>query len=107
MKLTGICETLRDFDGNEYHDTDKQPLTFKAAMIKALNAGHDGYEKPDGNAKLERYRIAKRLHDSGDDTECTADEIVLIKKLVGWMYIPAVSGQFYEWIESTGGKDNE
>ena len=74
-----------------------EPLTIKDVAINALLASRDG-DKLDGTASVARYKLALRLHDGGEQ-DLKLDDLALIKRLAGLMYMPLVIGQVYAWCD--------
>ena len=54
-------------------------------------------ETPTGTEKVERYLLAQRIH--GGSATLTAEEVVLLKELVGASYIPLVVGQVWKMLD--------
>jgi hypothetical protein len=75
-----------------------QDLLMRHAIVAALlnpNAG----EGANGEEKAARYKLALAVYDGGEQ-DFTADQLVLIKRLVGMTYGPLVVGQVYDWCDS-------
>jgi hypothetical protein len=89
-----------DLEGEQVIDRVKgvdRPATIKNFIVNAL-ALVNGEQIP-GDEKMQRYKLAKRLNDGGQQ-EFTAEEISVIKNVVGVMYSPLIVGQVYEWADS-------
>lgn len=55
--------------------------------------------KPSGVAKAARFALAMRLH-KGGECDLTAEELALIKQLVGESYAPAIVGPVFQWADA-------
>lgn len=49
--------------------------------------------------KLKRWELAKRLYEQ-KEVEVTAEDIALIKKMAGKVFLPALMGTLYDVLES-------
>ena len=79
----------------------KNVLMLKDICLNALLAEFPD-EKPNGMENMKRYLLAKKVQ-LANDIELKAEEVVLIKELVGRAYnSPLVVGQAYHFLE--GGK---
>jgi len=57
-------------------------------------------EKLDGNEKAKRYSIAQTIYDCKEGyVELSVEDISLLKKLIGNMYLPLIVGQAYSFLE--------
>lgn len=75
-----------------------EPATVRGIVVDALLAQMPG-ENPDSKEKVDRYKLAVRLNDGGEQ-DLTPEEIVLIKKLVGKNYGPLVVGQVFALLDA-------
>lgn len=80
-----------------------QPLpepanTLGAVSIAALLGVYGDEQGLSGEDKFKRYQLAERLH-AGGVQDVSAEEVALIKKLVGKNWPPAVLGPAYEALE--------
>lgn len=73
----------------------KVPLSFKCVAQKALLSVYNGEEKLTGDAKFERYQLAKKMNDGGQ-IDFVEEELELLKKLIGVAYPPSIVGPVYE-----------
>lgn len=74
-------------------------LTLKRAMVNALQAIFEDERGLDGEKKLERWKLAMKIH-LGGEVDLTTDEIVLVKRLVGKLYGPSVVGPVWTALEA-------
>lgn len=101
-----ITQQLKDLDGTPM-TTGKQmcpacgqvvgedePLTVRVVAVKSLTAIFRDEQGVAGDEKFKRYRLALRLTDE-DEPDLKAEDVVLIKKVVGKMYGPVVVGRMW------------
>lgn len=73
-------------------------LTFKTAAVEALGQLFQD-EPPNHTEKLKRFRLALKLEESDGEVEVSAEEIVLIKHVVGKMFDPIIFGRMDQFLE--------
>lgn len=78
MKYQGIDRHVQDITGKAY-----EGLTIKDLMVKALCAAYKGEEHLEGPEKLKRGVLAQKIYTSDTEVELTAEEVALIKQLIG------------------------
>lgn len=79
-------------------DASNKPVTLGYVIVNALLA--DNPREPlDGTEKLERYELAKAIY-KGERNDLSAEEVVLIKQLVGKLLSTLVVGQIFEMLDS-------
>jgi len=71
-------------------------LSVKDICINALLTASSN---DNGDAKFNDYELFKRIKESGDVVDLSAEEVVRIKTKVGEIYQPLVVGQVYEILE--------
>ena len=97
--IKNLDVVLRDLEGKEIIDSEdtKRPVLARTIIINALMATYKD-ENPSGEEKVRRYKLAMLLH--GGSHELSAEDIVLIKTLVGKGWGPIIVGQIYDLLES-------
>lgn len=80
-----------------------QPLpelasTLGGVSIAALLGAYADEQGLSGEEKFRRYQLAERIH-AGNVQDVSAEEIALLKKLIGKNWPPAVLGPAYEALE--------
>lgn len=80
-----------------------QPLpepanTLGGVSIAALLGSYADEQGLSGEEKFRRYQLAERIH-AGGMQEVSAEEVSLLKKLIGKNWPPAVLGPAYEALE--------
>jgi len=75
-----------------------KPMTLKIYIIRALTATHINpsdrkTELVDGEEKDKRAEIAERVQAEKELITLKAEEITLIKRLIGWMFPPQIVRQ--------------
>jgi hypothetical protein len=88
-------QKLTDIKGEELKDKDKSVYA-KDIMVNALLVND---EKAEGTDKMERFLLAKKVSQATNEISLKAEEIVLIKEMVGKVYSPLIVGQIYELLE--------
>lgn len=88
--IVSVVQELTDFSGAVLKIGD-EPLTLRRVCVEALLAQHPG-ETADGTEKLKRFQLAQKIH-GGDAVDLAAEEVVLVKRLIGVAYAPLASGQ--------------
>lgn len=88
---------LTDLDGKPIADKDAPPVTLGDVTANALFASYRD-EQPSGQDKVKRWTLALRVH-KAQAAELTADEIKLIKDLIGKGYGPLIVGQAWQILD--------
>jgi len=91
-------EELVGFDGKPITEgEDDSPVTLgKVLMMACVNANPQ--EHKTGEDKLKIYRLLQTVH-AGGDVELTAEEVALLKELVGVIYGVGMVGAVYDCLE--------
>lgn len=99
MKVNFSIE-IEDLDGIPIpkSDTDKTNATVGSCCVNALMIVFKDEQNLSGEEKVKRLNLAQKIHGK-PEAEVTAEEIVLIKKLVGKAYGPLIVGRVYEVLE--------
>ncbi len=90
---------LIDLDGKEIQDEAGRPATLRTVAVNALVATFQDEASLPGEEKLKRWGLALKIKDSPDPVELSAEEITLVKKLIGKGYGTIVVGQAWQMIE--------
>lgn len=98
-----LIKYLLNLDGTEVKDASGKVATVKGVILDALLATYKDEMNLSGEEKVRRWDLALRLNKTSDPCEVSADEIVLMKNLVGKAYGPLVTGQVWATLE---GKEN-
>ena len=94
-----LGKVLMDLDGAELLGEDKQPFTLRSACVAALLAQFEDEKNLSGEEKLKRWELAVTIKNSSDPAELKAEEIALIKKLIGKAYAAIIVGQTWKFLE--------
>jgi hypothetical protein len=78
--------------------SDKEPLTVRWAATKALTATFRDEPSLPGDEKVARFHLALKVTRE-DQLDLKAEDVVLIKQLVGKMYGPVVVGQVWSILD--------
>lgn len=100
MKID-FLQPIKTLDGEDIPNPDSKtgdPLTLKTICINSLLASDRESEQESGEKKYERYLLAQKIH-AGKEEDFKAEDIALIKKLVGKIYIPLVVGRAYQLLD--------
>jgi len=79
------------------HVTEQEDLTIGAALVQALTATYRT-EQVDGVEKFKRYKLAIAIGDF-EEAVLTAEDVVLLKRLIGMFYGPVIVGRVWELLE--------
>lgn len=93
--ITGkqICQVCGSVIG------ESEPMTVRLAATRALTAQYRDEQSLTGDEKWPRFHLALKITDE-DEPDLKAEEIVLIKKLVGKMYGPVVVGRVWAILDT-------
>lgn len=96
-----LGKELKDFEGTTIDSTptDSTPVTAGKIATNALLATFQDEPQLSGEDKLLRWELAVKIKNTPDPIELTAEEISLIKKLVGKAYSPMIVGQTWKILE--------
>jgi len=103
-----ILTVLRDLEGIPLRDAKVvdsegkllRDFTLRKACTEALQANGLTGDSPDGEERYKRFRLAMKIMTS-DEPDLTADEIVLVKRLIGLAFGAVVVGRAYEILDPT------
>ena len=73
-------------------------LTLQLATVNALMAS-DPNDNPSGEEKAKRFTLGMKIHSASEPVDVSAEDVALIKKLIGKVYTPLVVGRAYELLE--------
>lgn len=93
MKVNTCAQLVGIIDKKPLEDR-QQKLTFRTVCVNALCLT-SAEEKVDGVEKFARYKLAEKISEN-DEIKLSADDIVLLKKVVGTFYSPLIVGQIYK-----------
>lgn len=95
MKVN-FSEKLVNLNGEQIKDSDSnEDLILKTICVGALLTNEKALE---GKDKLERFELAKEIHTDKKDS-ISAEEVVLLKELIGKFYPTMVVGQVYQMLD--------
>jgi hypothetical protein len=78
---------------------DGKPFTLKEACYQALFAVFQDEQNLAGEEKFKRYGLYQKIKASTDPADLSAEEIALLKKLIGKAYGALIVGQCWNWLE--------
>ncbi len=93
-----FTRALLTLQGDTLRDEQGKPISLRDVSQNALLGSYPDEENLPGTKKAERWRLAQRL-DKGTTVRLTAEEVSLLKDLIGKAYAPLVVGQAYEMLE--------
>lgn len=108
-----FSQILKELDGSNIEETkrDENGKNVKTGELVtlskiAVNALQNPDEKvTDGNEKMRRNKLSKRIYDAESLIDLKVEEVALIKELINKAYAsPLVVGQTWEMLE---GKEGE
>jgi hypothetical protein len=97
-----MSKVFTDLDGVEVAGANGKPGTLRGITIDALLAVFQDEQNLSGEEKLKRWELAVKVKTTPDPVELAAEEISLIKKLIGKAYSALIVGQSFHFLE---GKD--
>ncbi len=110
---TAIAERppeMKQVDG-EMKEVTYPPFTLRKACTNVLVMREaDGQGRPkelSGKDKVERYELAKKIHNSKGLVDLTVEEVALLKELVGRIYPPITVGQAFEILDPHSANENK
>lgn len=91
-------------DGSFEDGGKPKALTLQSIMVQSLLAHNEREEKIDANDKYKRYSLAMKINaiEAGENDhmmEMTAEDVTLLKSLIGKLWSPLVVGQAFEVLE--------
>jgi len=98
MKIK-LNETLKGIDGKQLLDDIEIPgkkLTLKSKIITSLLTPQQEDKEAD---KWSKYEIFKKVRDAKTEVELTAEEVTIVKKVIGKTQPVLILGQCFELIE--------
>lgn len=104
--MIDVTQVVKDFDGeaiNVGEDEDEQALTLRLVCTRALTALFRDENIP-GEDKLKRAILAERIY-MQDEVELKAEEISMVKFLVGKFYAPLVVMRAFRMLDPGEGGD--
>jgi len=78
--------------------TEANPVTVRQVATGALMAQRRGEEETSGEEKVRYYALAVKIHDE-DAPDLRAEDVALVKELVGKSYGPLVVGQVWALLD--------
>ncbi len=90
-------------DNGEMEEKKYPPFTLRKACTNVLVMREvDAQGRPKemtGKQKVERYELAKKIHNSTGLVDLQAEEIALLKELIGRIFPPITVGQAFEILD--------
>lgn len=90
---------LKTLEGEMLPDLQGNPAVLRGVCIEALMAQFEDERNLSGEEKLKRFELALKIKQAVDPAEFTAEEIALMKKLIGKGYGPLIVGQTWKMLE--------
>lgn len=94
-----FASPIKTVNGEEMRKEDKNILTLNDVVQNALLASYPDEQNLAGDEKVKRWSLAMKIDRQRKDPTLTADEIALIKKLVGKAYGPLIVGQAWTMLD--------
>jgi len=73
---------------------ESEPMTVRLAATRSLTASFRDEQSLPGDQKIVRFHLALKMTDT-DEPNLEAEEIVLVKKVIGKMYGPVIVGRVW------------
>lgn len=74
-------------------------LTMKDVAISALLTPHEADRTMGGDEKARQFSMAVRLSAADGDLDLKAEEVAMLKRLIGRMYAPLVVDRAFEFLD--------
>lgn len=103
MKID-TAKLITDFDGKPLEiGKDKKRLAVREVLKQALlETVMESDQKPlSGQAKFDNYKLAEKIC-LNDVVDFSVEELAMLKKLVGNMFIPVVVGAVWKILDGEG-----
>lgn len=95
QQLVGLGgQQLMEANGDE-----QRPMTLAVVAVNALMGQYADEQGLTGDEKFRRYQLAERI-DAGGVQDVSAEEVALLKKLIGKAYGPMLVGPAFKALES-------
>lgn len=94
-----VGKKLTDLNGNVLKNQDGTDSELKNVIIDALLATYKDEQGLTGEEKLSRWQLATKVKASDGVAYLDAEEVVLIKKLIGKAYSTVIVGQAWQILE--------
>lgn len=78
---------------------NQTPLELKTVLCEALMASYKEEQDLGGDEKHKRFKLSQKIFRSKEPINISAEEIVIIKRLVGLIYSPAIVGPVFDLLE--------
>lgn len=78
---------------------DGEPITLKRVAVNALMSTFEDEANLSGEEKFKRYKLASRINDAAM-VDVSAEEVTLLKRLIGKLYTPIIVGPAFEALEA-------
>lgn len=93
-------KVLMDEQDKEIKGADNKPFTLKAACFQSLGATFPDEQNLSGEDKFKRFELYQKIKSTPDPVDLTAEEVALLKKLVGKGYGSIIMGQCWMALEN-------
>lgn len=99
MKIN-VAQQFKEIDGTPATtgDDKKLPFLLRKVLVEALLLNYND-ETPSGEDKVTRYELAVKIQAADGELEVKAEEVALMKKLVGKAYATIIVGQAWKMLE--------
>jgi hypothetical protein len=89
--MVDFSQEIVDFDGLPMkHPTEDRPLTLRDTAVLGLIAPFEDEKTMDAGLKFKRALLAEDIHRSEGDLPLKAEDISIIKKVIGKAFAPTV-----------------
>jgi len=92
----GFHWNILDLKDKQILDEDKNPLLAENVVMGCLITP---LQDDDGPKKAKKFKLAQRINATPESVELSAEEITLIKDVVGKLGHPIVVGRIFEFLE--------
>lgn len=79
---------------------EQHPITLAGIAVNALLAQHEDERTLPGADKVKRYKLAQKIYDALGEMDVTAEDVALLKTLIGKTYPPLLVGLAWQILEA-------
>jgi hypothetical protein len=98
-----VSLVFKTLDGTELalniQDPNGPKMDLKSICTSALLSTEGDNSNIEGAEKVKRYELALTIHKAEKEVELEVEEVALLKRLIGKMYLPLIVGQAFAYLE--------
>lgn len=96
-----LTQPILDLNDKEIPNPQREGVSYQLldVALSALLAAHEDERSLTGKEKADRFALALRINQRPDAVSLTAEQLTLLKTLIGKGFTPLVVGRAYELLE--------